>query len=75
MEKAVDNMVDCLNKNPSLKEWFMKYDPNVHEGYMWSRSNGLGLLSDLVERYGDGHSGASFSTCCRLAKQRLNNIN
>lgn len=71
MKTAVKNMIEVLNKNPSLKEWFMMYDPAKDEGYMWSRANGLGLLSNLVEPYGDGHSAASFSICCRLAREQL----
>ena len=71
MKKAVSNMIEVLDKNPSLKEWFMMFDPSKDEGYMWSRANGLGLLADMVEPYGDGHSGASFSVCCRLAREQL----
>lgn len=71
MEQAVTNMLEVLEKYPNLKDWMINWKPDKDKGYVWSNTTELQLLSNLVEPYGDGHSGASFACCCRMTKQKL----
>ena len=63
---AEANMIKVLNENPELKEWFMNYEVPT---YMFVDHPNVLKLEKLVDS--DGHSGASFSLCCRSVKQKL----
>ena len=75
MERAVNNMLKVLEAYPNLKDWMINWEPEKDKGYMWSNTIEVETLSNLVEPYGDGHSGASFAVCCRLTKERLMETN
>ena len=59
-------MIEVLNNDPKLKDWFMAFDP---PNFMFNPHPNLQKLAKLVDS--DGHSGASFALCCRSVKRRL----
>ena len=60
------HMIEVLNENPELKNWFISYDP---PHYMFNAHPNLHKLSKLVDS--DGHSGASVALCCQSVKRRI----
>jgi len=68
MQQSVQNMVSKIKENKMTEE-FLMFNPCQNEGYMWSRSPIIDKLNNLVDS--DGHSGASFAICCRMAYEIL----
>ena len=69
MEQCVKNMVRILKTDRDLLQWFINYNPSKETGYVFCNHPNYERLSALTDS--DGHSGASFAICCRIAKERL----
>ena len=69
MRNCVAHMKQVIKSDSELKSWFLSWEPDKQTGYMYARDPNLERLSALVDS--DGHSGASFAVCCRIAKQEL----
>ena len=69
MEKAINNMMKVIEKDKELYDWFINYEPDNKNGYIYSSNDNLDKISKLVDS--DGHSGASFSICLRMCKERF----
>ena len=72
MEEAINNMMQKINNDQELYEWFINYEPDDNKGYMWSNHPNINKISNLVDS--DGHSGASFAICLQETKKRFMNI-
>ena len=69
MKSAVSNMVSQIKNDTEIYNWFINFEPDPNDGYMWSSHPNLNKIDKLVDS--DGHSGASFSICLRLTKKVL----
>ena len=67
-EKCVNNMMDHIMADPSMKE-YVKRGPPPGKGFMWDTNHHLNKLSILTDK--DGHSGASFACCLRACQLKL----
>ena len=69
MERAVNNMIQVISSDIDLYTWFVNYNPPDSTGFMFDSHPNVIRISQLVDS--DGHSGASFAICMRMAKKRL----
>ena len=70
MEQSVNNMIRVIRSDIDLYTWFINYNPQDSTGFMFDSHPNVIRISQLVDS--DGHSGASFAICMRMAKKRLN---
>jgi len=71
MKSAVSNMVSKIKNDTELYYWFINFEPDANDGYMWTSHPNIDKISELVDS--DGHSGASFAVCLRETKKFLMN--
>ena len=71
MKSSVSNMVSKIKNDTELYYWFINFEPDANDGYMWTSHPNIDKISKLVDS--DGHSGASFAICCRETKKFLMN--
>lgn len=69
MEVAINNMMKVIEEDKELYDWFINFEPDAQLGYKWSSNSNLSKIERLVDS--DGHSGASFSICLRMCKERF----
>ena len=67
IDKCIDNMVKCIKENPDIEEFIRKAPPKT--GYVFMRDPRIIRLQVLTDS--DGHSGASFAVCVRVARQQI----
>ena len=71
IKSSVNNMVLKIKNDADLYNWFINFEPDSNEGYMWTSHPNIKKISELVSS--DGHSGASFAICLRETKKILIN--
>jgi hypothetical protein len=72
-ENAVNLMIDSINTDNNMRDYFIRFEPDPNTGYAWYQDPQYkyytGILSTLTDS--SGHSGASFACCLREAVNRI----
>lgn len=72
-ENAVNLMIDSINTDNNMRDYFIRFEPDPNSGYAWYQDPQYkyytGILSTLTDS--SGHSGASFACCLREAVNRI----
>jgi len=67
--EAERSMYNVVLSNPDIKRWLVNFNPEEHDGFMWTYHPMLVKLGRLTD--GDGHSGASFACTVRKVQEML----
>ena len=64
---AIDQMVEAINSDNNIKDFFMKFEPDSDRGYAWSQDPQYKYYERILDHKTNstGHSGASFACCLR----------
>ena len=66
---AINQMVEAINSDNNIKDFFMNFEPDSDRGYAWSQDPQYKYYARILDYKTDstGHSGASFACCLREA--------
>tara|TARA_B100001287_G_scaffold257506_1_gene243199 strand:+ start:737 stop:1045 length:309 start_codon:yes stop_codon:yes gene_type:complete len=74
---AVNEMIQAINSDINIKNFFINFEPNRDTGYVWSQNNNYLHYARILDNKtsSTGHSGASFACCLREAVNIIKNNN
>ena len=60
-------MVEAINSDNNIKDFFMNFEPDCDRGYAWSQDPQYKYYARILDykTNSTGHSGASFACCLR----------
>ena len=64
---AIDQMVEAINSDNNIKDFFMNFEPESDRGYAWTQNSQYKYYARILDQKTNstGHSGASFACCLR----------
>tara|TARA_A200000113_G_C8583751_1_gene263544 strand:- start:191 stop:457 length:267 start_codon:yes stop_codon:yes gene_type:complete len=64
---AVNLMINSINSDNNMRDFFLNFTPDENKGYAWSQNPRYKYYVNILDRLTDetGHSGASFACCLR----------
>lgn len=72
---AVNEMIQAINSDNKIRNFFINYEPEQNTGYIWSQNNNYLNYARFLDNKtsSTGHSGASFAYCLREAVDIIKN--
>lgn len=72
---AVNEMIQAINSDNKIRNFFINYEPEQNTGYIWSQNNNYLNYARILDNRtsSTGHSGASFVCCLREAVDIIKN--
>lgn len=70
---SLNKMINAINSDNNVRDFFIKFKPNEDEGYAWYQSPEYRYYTSILEQKTDssGRSGASFACCLREAVNHI----
>ena len=64
---AVNQMINAINSDNNIRDFFMNFEPDDDTGYAWSQDPQYKYYARILDdkTNSTGHSGASFACCLR----------
>jgi len=66
---AINQMVEAINSDNNIKDFFVNFEPSSDRGYAWTQDSQYKYYARILDykTNSTGHSGASFACCLREA--------